>query len=278
MEYFETIAETAGFIRRKSGLKPAIGLVLGSGLGTLAEAIETDTSLEYSTLPHFPRSTVKGHGGKLIIGKLAGQPVVALSGRFHYYEGYDMKEVTFPIRVMKALGVHTLMLSNAAGGLHPDFKVGDIMLIKDHINLMPANPLIGKNDDRLGPRFPDMSEPYNHQLLRMARQIAKKNEIEIQTGVYAGLSGPCFETRAEYKYLHTIGADAVGMSTVPETIVAIHSGMKVMAASVITDIGIREENNTITHEEVLEAAAAAAPKMALLFKETVAQLTTPNIA
>lgn len=274
MEYFEKIQEAAAFICKQTSIEPAVGLILGSGLGTLAAGINTEISLDYSILPHFPQSTVKGHGGKLILGKLENQPVVALSGRFHYYEGYDMKEVTFPVRVMKALGVHTLMLSNAAGGLHPDFKVGDIMLLKDHINLMPSNPLIGKNDDRLGSRFPDMSEPYSHKLIDLAQQVAASNQIKLQTGVYAGLSGPCFETRAEYKYLHAIGADAVGMSTIPETIVAIHSGMKVLAASVITDLGIREENNIITHEEVLEAAESAAPKMALIFKETMAQLTT----
>ncbi len=278
MEYFDKIQETAAYIRKRTTLRPAVGLVLGSGLGTLSSIIETDCTLDYSLLPHFPQSTVKGHGGKLIIGRLGNCPVVALSGRFHYYEGYSMKEVTFPVRVMKALGIDTLMLSNAAGGLHPDYEVGDIMLLEDHINLMPSNPLIGKNDDRLGPRFPDMSEPYSRSLLGIARQVAGSNQIKIHTGIYAGVPGPCFETRAEYKYLHTLGADAVGMSTVPETIAAIHSGLQVMAASVITDLGIREEANTITHEEVLEAAGVAAPKMALIFKETIAQLTTPDNA
>lgn len=278
MEYFDQIQETAAFIRKKTPLKPAVGIILGSGLAPFSAVIETTCSLDYAALPHFPRSTVKGHGGKLIIGHLDHCPVVALSGRFHYYEGYSMKEVTFPVRVMKALGIHTLMLSNAAGGLHPTYEVGDMMLLKDHINLMPDNPLIGKNDDRLGPRFPDMSEPYSHRLIEIAQQAALSHRIKIHTGVYAGVPGPSFETRAEYKYLHQMGADAVGMSTVPETIVAVHSGLQVMAASVITDLGIREEANTITHEEVLEAAGAAAPKMALIFKETIAQLTTPDNA
>ncbi len=269
---YEKIKEAAAHIRNYAPLKPAIGIVLGSGLGPLAKAIKTDIALDYQNIPHFPRSTVKGHSGKLITGILGKQPVIALSGRFHYYEGYTMQEVTFPIRVMQALGVHTLFLSNAAGGLNPTFQIGDIMLLKDHINLMPDNPLIGKNDDRLGRRFPDMSEPYSHPLLKTAGQVAAEHNLHIHTGVYAGLPGPCFETRAEYKYLHIIGADAVGMSTVPETIVAIHSGMRVMAASVITDLGLREEENVITHEEVLEAAEAAAPKMKLLFKETIARL------
>lgn len=278
MDFYDKIAEAAHFIRKHTALEPSLGLTLGSGLGLLAEAITVETSLPYSDIPHFPQSTVAGHGGQLIIGHLENQPVVALSGRFHYYEGYSMQEVTFPVRVMKELGVATLLLSNAAGGLHPDFQVGDIMLLKDHINLMPSNPLIGKNDDRLGPRFPDMSEPYSLRLLEIAQHVAGTHALPVHTGVYAGLSGPCFETRAEYQYLRIIGADAVGMSTVPETIVAIHSGMQVMAASVITDIGIRAEANTITHEEVLEAAAAAAPKMALLFKETAARLSMPESA
>ena len=278
MDFYDKIAEAADFIRQQTTLKPTLGLILGSGLGPLAEAITVETALPYSSVPHFPQSTVAGHSGQLLIGQLESQPVIALAGRFHYYEGYTMQEVTFPVRVMKALGVATLLLSNAAGGLHPDFQVGDIMLLKDHINLMPANPLIGINDDRLGPRFPDMSEPYSLHLLEVARQVAQAHGMEVHTGVYAGLSGPCFETRSEYKYLRIIGADAVGMSTVPETIVAVHSGMQVLAASVITDIGIREEANTITHEEVLEAAAAAAPRLAVLFKETAARLRAPERA
>ncbi len=275
---FEKVKEATDFIRNQVKLSPTIGIVLGSGLGALAEAIQTEAALDYEAIPHFPHSTVKGHSGKLILGWLGQHPVLALSGRFHYYEGYSMQEVTFPIRVMKALGVNTLFLSNASGGLNPKFRVGDIMLLNDHINLMPDNPLIGRNDDRLGPRFPDMSAPYSPPLLKLAGQVAATHLLNIHTGVYAGLPGPCFETRAEYKYLHIIGADAVGMSTVPETIVAVHSGMQVMAASVITDLGIREEENTITHEEVLEAAEAAAPKMTLLFKETIARLpTTDNV-
>lgn len=269
---YEKINAAADFIRSQSKIQPIIGIVLGSGLGGLTEEIKVDQRIRYADIPHFPTSTVKGHGGFLTLGTMEGKPVVAMSGRFHYYEGYSMKEVTFPIRVMKALGVRTLFLSNAAGGMNSNFKVGDIVLIKDHINLTPENPLRGENDERLGTRFPDMSEPYNLQLLTLAEKVAKENNIPVQRGVYAGVPGPNFETRSEYKYLHAIGADAVGMSTVPETIVAVHAQIKVMAASIITDVGIREEDNTISHEEVLEAAEAAAPKLALLFKETIAQL------
>jgi purine-nucleoside phosphorylase len=262
---FEKIQETAAFIQTKISSKPLVGIILGSGLGDLAHSVDVSIEIPYSDIPNFPQSTVQGHAGKLIFGKLSGKDVMMMAGRFHYYEGYDMNEVTFPVRVMKALGVETLMVSNAAGGMNPAFKVGDIMFITDHINQFPEHPLRGKNDERLGTRFPDMSEPYNLGLLSKAKSIAQKLSIPVHEGVYIGLQGPTFETRAEYNWLHVIGGDAVGMSTVPEVIVAIHSGMKVFAASIITDLGIRDELNIITHEEVLQAANAAAPKLAAIF-------------
>ena len=272
MELFEKIQQTASFIQTKISDQPTIGIILGSGLGGLAEVIEKETEIPYEQIPNFSVSTVGGHAGKLLFGKIGGKNVMMMAGRFHYYEGYSMEEITFPVRVMKALGVETLIVSNASGGMNKDFKIGDLMIIKDHINLFPEHPLRGKNDIRLGTRFPDMSDPYDLKLIDLAQKIAQEKEIKIHTGVYVGLQGPTFETRAEYHWLHVIGADVVGMSTVPEVIVAIHSGMKVFAASVVTDLGIREELNTITHEEVLEAANAAAPVLAGLVAELVKQM------
>ncbi|MCW3463577.1 purine-nucleoside phosphorylase [Chitinophaga nivalis] len=266
------ITAAAEFIRKHWQDTPIAGIILGSGLGNLAKDIENSVSIPYSDIPHFPVSTVEGHSGKLILGYMQGKPVVAMAGRFHFYEGFSMKQVTFPVRVMKALGIHTLFISNAAGGMNHAFQVGDLMVIKDHINLQPEHPLRGKNEDELGPRFPDMSEPYAKSLIDAAYKIAADNNISLHTGVYVGVQGPTFETRAEYKYMHIIGGDAVGMSTVPEVIVAAHAGLKVFAMSVITDIGIREEENVITHEEVLEAAHAAEPKLTLIFSELIRQL------
>lgn len=266
---FEQIQEAVAFIRTRIQQQPVAGVILGSGLGDLARMITADVSIPYDAIPHFPKSTVEGHAGQLLFGNLNGRYVMLMAGRFHYYEGYNMQEVTFPVRVMKALGVEILVVSNAAGGMNPSFKVGDIMFIRDHINLFPEHPLRGKNDERLGIRFPDMSEPYNLGLLTKARTIAQKLGIPVQEGVYVGLQGPTFETRAEYNWLHVIGGDAVGMSTVPEVIVAIHGGMKVFAASIITDLGIRDELNVITHEEVLQAAGIAAPKLAAIVSELV---------
>lgn len=266
------LQETVNYIRSKTGLKPLAGIILGSGLGGLVDALEVETSLLYEEIPHFPVSTVKGHGGKLLFGQLNGRPVVMLSGRFHYYEGYSMQEVTYPVRVMQQLGANYLMVSNAAGGMHPDFKVGDLMIIQDHINLFPEHPLRGRNDERIGPRFPDMTEPYSLRLIAKAKEIAVQHQIHVHEGVYIGLQGPTFETKAEYRYLRVIGGDTVGMSTVPEVIVAKHMGMEVFGMSVVTDLGIRDEMNVITHEEVLEAAQAAAPKMAHLVKELLGQL------
>ncbi len=261
---YDRIQETASFLKSRIKTAPAVGIILGSGLGGLVDAVTIETEIPYKELPDFPIVTVEGHAGRLIFGMIGDKPVMMMAGRFHYYEGYTMDEVTFPVRLMRALGVETLFVSNAAGGMNKAFSVGDIVLIRDHINLFPEHPLRGKNDERLGPRFPDISEPYSYTLLDMAKAIAAEQGLKIQTGVYAGIQGPTFETRAEYHWLHTIGADLVGMSTVPEVIVAIHSGMKVFGASIVTDLGIREELNKITHEEVLAAAADAAPKLAKL--------------
>lgn len=259
---YDQIIETKDYLLNKyelSSLNIQTGIILGSGLGELKNEVNIIHEIPYSTIPNFPISTVEGHSGSLIIGEKEGINVLLLAGRFHFYEGYNMQEVTFPVRVMKALGIKNLIVSNAAGGMNPDFKVGDIMFIKDHINLFPEHPLRGRNDERLGVRFPDMSEPYALDFIELAENIAAEAQIPVFKGVYVGLQGPTFETRAEYKYLRVIGGDAVGMSTVPEVIVAIHSGMKVFAASIITDLGIRDELNTITHEEVLEAAQKATP-------------------
>jgi purine-nucleoside phosphorylase len=246
--------------------------VLGSGLGSFADEIEMECEISYRDIPHFPVSTVKGHSGKLIFGNLSGKKVVAMAGRFHYYEGYSTKEVVFPIRVLKFLGIKTLVISNAAGGINRSFKVGDLMIIKDHISMLTINPLLGKNENELGERFPDMSEPYKNYLIEKSKKIAFENKIEIKEGIYAGVTGPTFETRAEYKMLNILGADAVGMSTVQEVIAAVHLGLPVFAMSVITDVGIREEENTITHEEVLQAAKNAEPKLTLIFKQLILQL------
>lgn len=271
-DLFDKIQTAAAFIAGRSALRPVAGIILGSGLGELADAIRIEADIPYGEIPYFPVSTVQGHSGKLILGMLGAVPVIAMAGRFHYYEGYSMQELTFPVRVIRSLGASALFVSNAAGGMHPGFAVGDLMVITDHINLMPEHPLRGTHDDRLGPRFPDMSAPYDRELIDRARDLAAARGWRLQEGVYAGVQGPSFETRAEYAYLHRIGADAVGMSTVPEVIVAVHAGMRVFAASVITDLGIRAEDNVITHEEVLEAAAAAAPRLKELFGKLVGSL------
>lgn len=269
---FNQLQETIHFLKSKTDLQPSIGIVLGSGLGALANEVEDPIEIPYDKIPHFPQSTVEGHRGALILGTLSGKPVLLMAGRFHYYEGYDMRQVTYPIRVMKAMGIDTILLSNAAGSMNPDYKVGDIMFLKDHINLFPENPLRGPNDDRLGVRFLDMSEPYSLELLEKAQKVAKNQHLAHYIGTYVGLTGPTFETRAEYEYLYRIGGDVVGMSTVPEVIVALHGGMKVFAASIVTDVGIREELNTISHEEVLQAAEAATPKLSALFKGLIAAI------
>ena len=271
-DLIEQLKETTSYIQKIYSGRPQMGIVLGSGLGNLAKEIIVEKEIPYETIPNFPVATVEGHNGKLIFGRLSGKSVAVMSGRFHYYEGYTPQQVVFPIRVIKFLGVETLLVSNAAGGINPSFKVGDLMIIKDHISLMTVNPLIGKNYPEIGLRFPDMSEPYDKNIIAKAKAIAAKLNIELREGVYAGVTGPTFETRAEYKFLHYAGGDAVGMSTVQEVIAAVHSGMKVFALSVITDMGIREEDNIITHEEVLEAAANAEPKLAAVFKQLITEL------
>lgn len=268
----EKIQETVAFIKKKTKVEPYIGIVLGTGLGGLVNDIETIDTLPYNDIPNFPVSTVKGHEGKLIFGKLGGKHVVAMQGRFHYYEGYTMQEVTFPIRVMKFLGIKLLMLSNAAGGVNPEYQIGDLMIINDHINLMGNNPLLGKNDSDLGPRFPDMSEAYDKKIIRQATKIARHHGIHFQVGIYAAVTGPTFETPAEYKYIHILGADAVGMSTVPEAIVARHMGLACFAVSIISDLGVEGKIVEISHEEVIDAASMAEPKMTLIVKEMIAKL------
>lgn len=269
MGLMQELQETVDFIRSQVQGEAGIGIILGSGLGNLSQEIKIEKEISYHGIPHFPVSTVEGHSGKLILGELGGKKVWAMSGRFHYYEGYGPAQVAYPVRVMHMLGVKTLLLSNAAGGVNPSFSIGDLMIIKDHISLFTINPLIGKNEPALGTRFPDMSEPYSKELIGKVKQIAQANGIPLQEGVYTGVTGPTFETRAEYRLIHFAGGDAVGMSTVQETIAAVHCGMKVFAMSVITDLGIREEENTITHEEVLQAAREAEPKLTLLFRELI---------
>ena len=267
----EKIKETAAFIKERFSIIPETAIILGTGLGELVNHITNQKELAYKDIPNFPISTVEGHSGKLIFGKLGTKDIMAMQGRFHFYEGYDMKQVTFPVRVMKQLGVKTLFVSNAAGGMNPTFKVGDLMVIRDHINLFPEHPLHGKNYNELGPRFPDMSEAYSKRLIKKAFEIAEKNNIYLQQGVYVGTQGPTFETPAEYKYFKIIGGDAVGMSTVPEVIVARHSDMEVFAIPVITDLGVEGIVEKASHEEVQKAAALAQPKMTLIMKELVEQ-------
>ncbi len=266
------VKEAVQFIRDLYLPMPTAGIVLGSGLGSFVSEINIEKEIAYSSIPHFPISTVEGHSGKLIFGELSGKKVVAMSGRFHYYEGYTANEVVFPIRVLKFLGIETLLISNAAGGMQSGFKVGDLMIITDHISQFIINPLLGKNEDAFGPRFPDMSEPYKKYLIQKAKLIAAHANFIVKEGTYVGVTGPTFETRAEYKMLHKLGGDAVGMSTVQEVIAAVHLGLPVFAMSVITDLGIRDEDNIITHQEVLEAAKEAEPKLTYIFKELIAQL------
>lgn len=272
MTSLEKLQAATTFLKAHITYAPSIGVVLGSGLGNFVQQLQQRIEIPYDQIPHFPVSTVEGHHGSLIAGTIAGKQVVVMAGRFHFYEGYAPEDVVFPIRVLKFLGVATLLISNAAGGTHPDFSIGDLMIISDHISFATVNPLIGKNDERIGPRFPDMSEPYKKSLIKKAKDIAAQHNIDIKEGVYFGVTGPTFETRAEYKLIRLLGGDAVGMSTVSEVIAANHSGMNVLAVSVITDIGIRDEENTITHEEVLVAAKEAEPKLTRLFLELIAAL------
>jgi purine-nucleoside phosphorylase len=263
------LQETAQFIQSKIAAKADTAIILGSGLGNLSTKIETEFEIPYTSIPNFPISTVEGHKGRLILGTLNGQKVWVLEGRFHFYEGYSPEQVSFPVRVLKLLGVQNLILSNAAGGVNPNYQVGDLMIIKDHISFFTINPLIGKNESALGTRFPDMSEPYAQEFIDKAKAIAASHQIKVHEGVYVGVTGPTFETRAEYKLIKIVGGDVVGMSTVQENIAAVHCGMRVFAISVVTDLGIREDNNVITHQEVLEAANAAEPKLTLIISDLV---------
>ncbi|MDQ7051559.1 MAG: purine-nucleoside phosphorylase [candidate division KSB1 bacterium] len=268
-ELRKQIQEAVDVLKNKTAVRPKIGIILGTGLGGLAEEIEREAVIPYENIPHFPLSTVESHAGRLILGHLSGKPVMAMQGRFHYYEGYTMQQITFPVRVMKAMGCHTLIVSNACGGMNPNFTPGDIMIIADHINLLGDNPLIGPNDDALGPRFPDMSEPYTKSLIELAEKVALEEKIKIQKGVYVAVAGPNLETRAEYRFLRTIGADVVGMSTVPEVIVAVHGGMKVLGLSVITDACLPDALEPVNIQEILRIAAEAEPKLTLLMKRVV---------
>ena len=264
----EKIQETANFLRSKMHTQPETAIILGTGLGSLVHEITDAYEISYKDIPNFPISTVEGHSGKLIFGKLGNKDIMAMQGRFHFYEGYSMQEVTFPVRVMRELGIKTLFVSNAAGGMNPDFSIGDLMIITDHINFFPEHPLRGKNIE-YGPRFPDMSEAYSKELISKALQIAEEKGINVQQGIYIGTQGPTFETPAEYKMFHILGADAVGMSTVPEVIVANHCGIKVFGISVITDLGVEGKIVEVSHEEVQKAADTAQPKMTTIMRELI---------
>lgn len=267
----EKINETTAFLRAKGVVNPDAGIILGTGLGGLTLKIENQIVIDYKDIPNFPVSTVEGHAGKLIYGNFGKKKVVAMKGRFHYYEGYDSGQVALPIRVLKYLGIKHLFLSNAAGGVNPDFSVGDIMIITDHINMM-KNPLIGQNDDRIGPRFPDMSNPYDKELIGKAVDIAVKNGIKIHKGVYLGTTGPTFETPAEYRYFRVIGADSIGMSTVPEVIIARHMGLPVFAVSIITDLGVDGKIEYTTHISVQHEAEKAEARMTVIMTELISSL------
>jgi purine-nucleoside phosphorylase len=271
-EVYTHFRETMEYIRRYYQGSVEIGIVLGTGLGRLAESIEKEVQLAYNFIPHFPISTVESHFGRLIFGTLGGKKVVAMQGRFHYYEGYTMYQITYPIRIMKLLGAHTLLLSNAAGAVNLTYKLGDLMIIRDHINLLPENPLRGINLDQFGPRFPDMSQPYDRTLIAKAKSIAQNLGIPVQEGVYAAVQGPNLETAAEYRYLRIIGADVVGMSTIPECIVANHMGMRVFAMSIVTDIGDPDNLKPVSLEEIIHVANQAEPKLTQIFTELVRSL------
>jgi len=267
------ISETISYIRQKVGdFNPEVGIILGTGLGGLVSEIEVQHQLMYSNIPNFPMSTLEFHSGKLIFGTISGKKVIAMQGRLHYYEGYNMKQITFPVRVMKMLGIQKLFVSNASGSLNPDFKKGDLMVIEDHINLQPDNPLIGRNFEELGPRFPDMSQPYNREMIEKALKIAKEKNITCHKGVYVSVTGPNLETKAEYKYLRIIGGDAVGMSTVPEVIVANHMAIPVCAISVLTDEGFSEDLQSVSVEEIIKIASEAEPQLTSIIKELILQL------
>jgi purine-nucleoside phosphorylase len=272
IELYEQIQEASAEIRKRWQGRPRIGIILGTGLGGLAEDIDAEVKIPYEEIPHFPHSTVQSHAGKFVCGRLEGKSVVAMEGRVHFYEGYSLKQITLPVRVMKALGCQILIVSNACGGMNPQFGKGDLMLIEDHINLIGDNPLIGKNDDRLGPRFPDMCRPYDRELLALAQRVALEEKIVCHKGVFVAVSGPNLETRAEYRFLRAIGADVVGMSTVPEVIVAVHSGLRTLGLSVITDICLPDALEPVSLQDILATASAAEKKLRVLVRRTVGQL------
>jgi purine-nucleoside phosphorylase len=265
-EFFNAV----NYIRTRYKGQPQFGIILGTGLGKLVDDIEIELIIDYKDIPHFPVSTVESHSGKLIFGKIANKNVVVMQGRFHYYEGYSAKQITFPVRVMKLLGIEKLFISNACGGVNPAHAVGELMIIEDHINLHPDNPLRGPNLEEFGPRFPDMSEPYDRNMIAQAQQIARDNQIKVHTGVYASVTGPNLETPAEYRYVRILGADVVGMSTIPENLVARHMDIPVFAISVITDLGVDGKIEKITIEDVLAAASKAEPSMTKIFRELIA--------
>ncbi len=268
----QQLTETLPCIRQHTDSTPNIGIILGTGLGGLVKEIDIETTIDYTDLPHFPVSTVESHAGKLIFGTLGGKNIVAMQGRFHFYEGYSMKQITYPVRVMKALGVETILISNACGGMNPQYRAGDLMIMQDHINLLGDNPLIGANGDELGPRFPDMSEPYSNELIALAEQVALEKGIKIQKGVYVAVSGPNLETRAEYRFLRTIGADVVGMSTIPECIAAVHAGMKVLGMSVVTDECFPEALKPAKIEDIIATANKVEPDLTYIMKTVVEKL------
>ena len=273
MDLKTKIKDAVDFIRTQTGATPGIGIVLGTGLGALAEEIKKDISISYDKIPHFPVSTVESHAGRFLFGKLGGKDVVAMQGRFHYYEGYDLEQVTFPVRVMKEIGVKILIVSNAAGGLNPQFDIGDLVMITDHINFQLVNPLTGPNDDTLGPRFPDMYNCYDSELQDLAEQTAIDEKVPLRKGVYVGVTGPNLETAAEYRFLRIIGGDLVGMSTVPEVIVARHQGTRVLGFSLATDMGLPDAMEPCSHEKIIAAAAKAEPKLTKLVKKTVERIS-----
>ncbi len=270
--YLRQLNEAKDFIEHKIEETPQIAIILGTGLGGLVREIDVQREIPYQEIPHFPVSTVESHAGKLIFGVLSGKQVMVMQGRFHYYEGYSMQQITFPVRLMKLFGIKTLLISNAGGGLNPQYRKGDLMLIDDHINLLGTNPLIGRNLDEFGPRFPDMSEPYSKELIGKAEEIALENRIKVQKGSFVALTGPSLETKAEYRFLRATGADAVGMSTVPEVIVAVHQGMKVFGLSVITDECFPDALQPVSVEEIIAIAAKAEPKLTLILKELVQRI------
>ncbi len=272
LEPYDKVQEAAQAVRARWPVPPRVGVILGTGLGGLAEDVQQEAVIPYGDIPHFPRSTVKSHAGRLVCGRLGGKPVVAMEGRFHFYEGYSLKEITLPVRVMKALGCETMVVSNACGGLNPQFAKGDLMVIEDHINLIGDNPLIGKNDDRLGERFPDMCYPYDRELIALARRVALEEKIVCHQGVFVAVSGPNLETRAEYRFLRGIGADVVGMSTVPEVIVGVHSKLRILGLSVITDVCLPDALEPVKLEEIIAVANAAEKKLRVLVRRVVEQL------